>query len=82
MSIHGKHEERTDKHGWISREFTRRYVLPVECEAEKVISFLNPSGVLTIEAPKKPLPPLPANERVVPISVSHETRQAIENRIK
>jgi crystallin alpha B len=77
--IHGKHEEKMDKHGWISREFTRRYALPEECEPQKVISSLNPNGVLTIEAPKRPSQPLKDNERVVPIAVTHETRQAIQN---
>jgi len=77
--INGKHEEKQDKHGWITREFTRRYTLPEGCEAEKVISSLNSLGVLTIEAPKRPLPSIEQNERVVPIAVSHETRQAINN---
>src|SRR5690242_14888947 len=27
LVIHGKHEERTDEHGYITREFERRYVL-------------------------------------------------------
>jgi crystallin alpha B len=75
--INGKHEEKMDKHGWIQREFTRRYALPEGCEAEKVTSALNSNGVLTIEAPKKPLEPLKENERVIPIAVTHESQQAI-----
>jgi crystallin alpha B len=70
--INGKHEEKMDKHGWVQREFTRRYELPEGCEAEKVTSALNSNGVLIIEAPKKPLEPLKGNERVVPIAMTHE----------
>ena len=51
--IHGKHEEKMDKHGFISREFTRRYTLPNECQPQEVKSSLNSKGVLTIEAPEK-----------------------------
>ncbi|CAL1274030.1 unnamed protein product [Larinioides sclopetarius] len=67
--IHGKHEEKTDEHGFIAREFTRRYMLPEGAEPEKVVSKLTPDGVLTIEAPKKAIEPPKSNERVVPITV-------------
>ncbi|XP_023212255.1 alpha-crystallin A chain-like, partial [Centruroides sculpturatus] len=66
--IHGKHEEKMDQHGFVSREFTRRYVLPKEVDPEKVTSSLSGDGVLTVEAPKK-REELPSNERVVPITV-------------
>ncbi|CAG2179442.1 unnamed protein product, partial [Oppiella nova] len=69
LVIHGKHEERTDSHGWVQREFTRRYVLPDGCEPEKVVSSLDAKGILSIEAPKKALPPPDNNERVVPIAI-------------
>ncbi|GBN68773.1 Alpha-crystallin A chain [Araneus ventricosus] len=32
--IHGKHDEKSDEHGFVSREFTRRYMLPTTCETE------------------------------------------------
>ena len=79
--IHGKHEERTDKHGWVQREFTRRYALPEGCEPEKVVSNLSSNGVLVIEAPKKELPPLKQNERVVPIAMDN-SKPAITGRKK
>ena len=71
--IKGKHEEKMDKHGWVSREFSRRYALPKECEANQVKSSISPNGVLTIEAPKKQLEAIKDNERVVPINVIHES---------
>ncbi|XP_055952954.1 alpha-crystallin A chain-like [Argiope bruennichi] len=67
--IHAKHEEKTDQHGFVSREFTRRYMLPEGTEADNVKSSLSPNGILTIEAPKKTVEELPSNERVVPITV-------------
>lgn len=67
--IHGKHEEKQDEHGFISREFTRRYMLPPGVEPETVSSSLSPDGVLTVTAPRKALEPAPENERVVPITV-------------
>jgi len=51
--IEGKHEEKSDEHGHISRHFTRRYALPKGVHAEHVTSKLSADGVLTIEAPKK-----------------------------
>lgn len=64
--IEGKHEERQDEHGFISRQFTRRYVLPENVDPASVVSSLSSDGVLSITAPKK-TSPLPNNERVVPI---------------
>ncbi|PSN45237.1 Protein lethal(2)essential for life [Blattella germanica] len=66
--IDGKHEEREDEHGFISRQFQRRYKLPDEVEPDAVLSQLSSDGVLTIIAPKKALPPPTANERMVPIT--------------
>ncbi|XP_023219552.1 alpha-crystallin A chain-like [Centruroides sculpturatus] len=68
IMIHGKHEEKVDQHGFVSREFTRRYVLPKGVDPEKVTSSLSADGVLTVEAPKK-CEELPPNERVVPITM-------------
>ncbi|GFU10272.1 protein lethal(2)essential for life [Nephila pilipes] len=65
--IHGKHEEHADEHGFVSREFTRRYQLPDDVEPQTVKSSLSQDGVLTIQAPRKTLEPPPKNERIVPI---------------
>ncbi|XP_054153769.1 alpha-crystallin B chain-like [Oppia nitens] len=70
VQIHGKHEERCDSHGWVSREFTRRYALPDGCKPEDVVSSLKPNGVLTIVANKQQLPLLMGKERVVPIAIN------------
>lgn len=76
--IHGKHEEKSDEHGFISREFSRRYLLPKDIEPEKIKSSLGPDGVLRVEAPKKIVEQLESgNERVVPITMT-ETPAAVQ----
>ncbi|CAG9768147.1 unnamed protein product [Ceutorhynchus assimilis] len=55
--VEGKHEEKKDQHGYISRHFVRRYVLPQDCEVKKLQSKLSSDGVLSISAPKKPETP-------------------------
>ncbi|XP_067013711.2 protein lethal(2)essential for life [Anabrus simplex] len=63
--VEGKHEEKKDEHGYISRHFVRRYSLPKDVDESDVVSNLSSDGVLTITAPKKTQ--LPAGERVVPV---------------
>jgi len=71
--VEGKHEEKADEHGYISRQFTRRYQLPPGSNANDVQSTLSSDGVLTITAPRKP--PAPVNtERVVPITQTGPTK--------
>uniref|UniRef100_A0A182WJV3 SHSP domain-containing protein n=1 Tax=Anopheles minimus TaxID=112268 RepID=A0A182WJV3_9DIPT len=67
--VEGKHEEKQDEHGYISRHFVRRYVLPDDHDPKDVISSLSSDGVLTIVAPKKVQhPPQEVTyERTVPI---------------
>lgn len=49
ICIEGSHEEKTDEHGMISRQFVRKYKLPKECDREKLMSNLSRDGVLTIQ---------------------------------
>ncbi|XP_050423156.1 alpha-crystallin A chain-like [Adelges cooleyi] len=51
--IDGKHEERSDEHGYISRQFTRRYKVPDNVDPNAITSNLSSDGVLSIVAPKK-----------------------------
>lgn len=69
--IEGRHEEKQDEHGFVSRQFTRKYLLPSDADLDKISSALTPEGILTVSAPKKPAIEGPAaNERVVPIALS------------
>ncbi|MDK3205690.1 small heat shock protein, partial [Escherichia coli] len=51
--VDGKHEERSDEHGYISRQFTRRYKVPDSVDPAAIKSTLSSDGVLSIGAPKK-----------------------------
>ncbi|XP_066566601.1 crystallin, alpha B, b [Amia ocellicauda] len=53
IEIHGKHEDRQDEHGYVSREFHRKYKIPAGVEPTAVTSSLSSDGVLTISAPRK-----------------------------
>ncbi|XP_067645460.1 heat shock protein 23-like [Eurosta solidaginis] len=65
--VEGKHEEREDDHGYISRHFIRRYALPKGYEADKVVSTLSSDGVLTVSVPKPAAIEGKTDERVIQI---------------
>ncbi|XP_050352490.1 protein lethal(2)essential for life [Nymphalis io] len=71
--VEGKHEEKQDEHGFISRQFTRRYILPTGYELVDLTSTLSSDGVLTITAPKRPPPN--AGERIIPIMKTGPAKQ-------
>ncbi|XP_040908311.1 heat shock protein beta-1 [Toxotes jaculatrix] len=71
VEITGKHEERKDEHGFVSRSFTRKYTLPSTADIEKVTSALSPDGVLTIEAPLN-RPAIESSETTIPVSVENK----------
>lgn len=52
--VHGKHEEKQDDHGCISREFTRRYELPKGFKVDDLTSSLSSDGILTLKCPHAP----------------------------
>lgn len=52
VSVHGKHVERSDEHGFISREFTRKYEIPADVDPKKMTCFWHPNNVLIIKAPR------------------------------
>lgn len=65
--VEGKHEEKQDQHGYVSRQFIRRYALPQGCLPDTVESKLSSDGVLTVTAPK--VLALPSTgEKIVPIT--------------
>ncbi|XP_072521096.1 uncharacterized protein [Salminus brasiliensis] len=67
LVIEGKHEERKDEHGYISRSFLRKYKLPLGIVPESIQSCLSGDGILTIEA-KITSVPLPA-DITIPVQV-------------
>lgn len=64
--IEGKHEEREDDHGHVSRHFVRRYPVPKEYNADAISSTLNDDGVLSIIVPPL-VAPEDEEERIIPI---------------
>lgn len=71
--VEGKHEEKQDEHGFISRQFTRRYMLPGGYDIADVVSSLSSDGVLTITAPKRTPPN--SGERIVPVTRTGPAKQ-------
>nr|WCD24845.1 heat shock protein 27 [Schizothorax prenanti] len=67
VEITGKHEERKDEHGFVSRCFTRKYTLPSGVDSEKITSSLSPEGILTIEA-LLPKPAIQGSEINIPVN--------------
>ncbi|XP_066153734.1 alpha-crystallin A chain-like [Euwallacea fornicatus] len=53
IKVEAKHEEQQDDHGFISRHFVRRYLLPKDCDSTKLKSKLSSDGILIVSAPKK-----------------------------
>lgn len=76
--VEGKHEEKKDQHGFISRQFTRRYALPEGCVPETVESKLSSDGVLTVTAPRQ-VPQAVQGERSVPIAQTGPVRKEIKD---
>lgn len=54
--VEAKHEERSEDGGsYVSRQFSRRYLLPDEYNIADVVSKLSSDGILTVIAPPKQL---------------------------
>ncbi|XP_072945927.1 protein lethal(2)essential for life-like [Epargyreus clarus] len=75
--VEGKHEEKKDQHGFISRQFTRRYAIPEGCSPENIESRLSSDGVLTVTAPRKML--AVQGERKVPITQTGPVRKEVKD---
>ncbi|KAI5639996.1 hsp20/alpha crystallin family domain-containing protein [Phthorimaea operculella] len=75
--IEGKHEEKKDEHGFVSRHFVRKYALPEGCQVENVESKLSSDGVLTITAPRQK--PAIKGEKTVPIQQTGPVRKEIKD---
>ncbi|XP_066538666.1 alpha-crystallin B chain-like isoform X2 [Hoplias malabaricus] len=52
VEIHGKHEERQDEHGYVAREFFRKYKVPSGVDPGAFTSCLSFDGVLSVSAPR------------------------------
>ncbi len=67
--VEGKHTEREDELGFVSRSFSRRFVIPEGVKPENVTCKLTSDGFLILSAPIVVEPPV-TSERTVPITLS------------
>ncbi|XP_031836307.1 protein lethal(2)essential for life [Nomia melanderi] len=65
--VEAKHDEKEDEHGWVSRRFVRKYIVPSQCDIDRVESRLSNDGILSITVPRKePLKP-ESSEKIIKI---------------
>ncbi|KAH0623329.1 hypothetical protein JD844_031545 [Phrynosoma platyrhinos] len=50
LEVTAQHPQKVDRHGFISREFTRTYILPLDVDPLLVKATLTHDGILCIEA--------------------------------
>lgn len=72
--VEGRHEEKQDEHGFIERHFTRKYLIPEQCNIDQVKSSLSSDGVLSVTVPRKNTE-TDSNEKV--IQIEHTGKPAI-----
>ncbi|KOC70255.1 Protein lethal(2)essential for life [Habropoda laboriosa] len=75
--VEAKHGEKEDEHGWVSRQFVRKYIIPSQCDITQIESHLSSDGVLSISVPRKEPLKSEANETIIPIH--HTGKPAINN---
>lgn len=78
ITVEGKHEEKQDEHGYISRHFVRKYVLPKGHDINQAVSSLSSDGVLTITAPK--IDQGAVEHKSIPITQTGQPSRAVENK--
>uniref|UniRef100_A0A8D0KMW8 Heat shock protein family B (small) member 2 n=1 Tax=Salvator merianae TaxID=96440 RepID=A0A8D0KMW8_SALMN len=52
LEVMAQHPQKVDRHGFISREFTRTYILPLDVDPLLVKATVTHDGILSIEAPR------------------------------
>ncbi|KAF2883975.1 hypothetical protein ILUMI_22203 [Ignelater luminosus] len=78
VTVEGKHEEKQDEHGFVSRHFVRRYVLPDGHDINQVMSNLSSDGVLSITAPRVAQESI--EHRNIPIQQTGAPSKAVEKK--
>lgn len=73
VTVEGRHDEKEDDHGYISRHFVRKYNLPKDIDCADLVSTLSSDGILTIKAHRKG----DGNERIVHIQQTGPARTSI-----
>ncbi|XP_032888225.1 alpha-crystallin A chain [Amblyraja radiata] len=77
VNIHGKHLERQEEDGWVSREFHRSYRLPSNLDQSAFSCSMSSDGFLSLCCPRfHTTDDLKQNERSIP--VSRDDKQCME----
>ncbi|XP_048840094.1 heat shock protein beta-2 [Brienomyrus brachyistius] len=53
LEVTGHHGQRLDQHGFVSREFTRTYIVPLGVDPLLMKATLSHDGILCLEAPRR-----------------------------
>jgi len=78
ITVEGKHKEKQDEHGFISRQFVRKYVLPEGHDTNNLVSNLSSDGVLSITAPR--LDQVGNEDKTIPIQQTGVPSKPITNK--
>ncbi|XP_063167211.1 alpha-crystallin B chain [Candoia aspera] len=65
IEVQGKHKERQDDHGFVAREFNRKYRIPADVDPLTITSSLSSDGVLSVNGPRQPKE---APEHCIPVT--------------
>ncbi|ODN02432.1 Protein lethal(2)essential for life [Orchesella cincta] len=79
LVIEGKHEEKRDEHGFVSRHFLRKYSIPPDVKPETINCDLSSDGILQISAPKMS-EEKNRNEKVIPITYTGQPALPLQQR--
>uniref|UniRef100_A0A6J0TJU2 Heat shock protein beta-2 isoform X1 n=1 Tax=Pogona vitticeps TaxID=103695 RepID=A0A6J0TJU2_9SAUR len=71
LEVTAQHPQKADRHGFISREFTRTYILPLDADPLLVKATVTHDGILCLEAPRTGKE-VKANIREVPVTCQEE----------
>lgn len=66
-----------DDHGFVSREFSRKYSVPAGVDPANITSSLSSDGVLTITAPR-----MPSDAQERSITITREDKSAVSGQKK
>lgn len=75
--VDAKHDEREDEFGFISRQLTRKYILPDDFDTDTIKSFLTNSSKLTIQADRKMKKADIGGDRFIPIQQHASTEDEL-----
>ena len=75
--VDAKHDEREDEFGFISRQFTRKYILPDDFDTDTIKSFLTDESKLTIKVDRKMKKADIGGDRFIPIQQHASTEDEL-----